>query len=56
MTKSTDANIPCENCTRTGFPIMFTRYGIAYSATSQGREALKKLTPKAPMQSRCVSR
>lgn len=50
MTQSTDASIPCENCTRTGFPILFTRYGIAYSATKQEREALKQMTPKAPMQ------
>ena len=44
------ASNPCPNCTRTGFPILFTRYAIAYSESSQGREALKKLTPKAPMQ------
>lgn len=50
MTKSTNASIPCENCARTGFPILFTRYGIAYSSTAQGRETLKKITPKAPMQ------
>ncbi|KAF1022021.1 MAG: hypothetical protein GAK30_01361 [Paracidovorax wautersii] len=49
-TTTNDGSAPCENCTRTGFPILFTRYAIAYSATNTGRETLAKFIPKAPMQ------
>ncbi|MCR6479851.1 hypothetical protein NU688_27095 [Variovorax sp. ZS18.2.2] len=36
---------PCDQCAQTGLPILFTRYGAAYSATDKGAAALDKLKP-----------
>ena len=36
---------PCDQCAQTGLPILFTRYGAAYSSTDKGTVALDKLKP-----------
>ena len=36
---------PCGNCSRTGLPILFARYAVAYSAQGKGMTALRQLRP-----------
>ncbi|MDR2852262.1 MAG: hypothetical protein LBV61_04275 [Burkholderiaceae bacterium] len=38
---------PCKNCDRKGLPILFTRYGAAYSARAAGMNVLGALQPDA---------
>ncbi len=35
----------CSQCSQTGLPILFTRYGVAYNTTVQGMAALDTLKP-----------
>jgi len=36
---------PCNQCSQSGLPILFTRYAAAYSATQEGMDALDRLKP-----------
>ncbi len=36
---------PCANCNRKGLPLLFTRYGVAYSRDATHMAALKQLAP-----------
>jgi hypothetical protein len=43
---------PCDQCKQTGFPILFTRYAAAYSATKEGMNALETLEPTGNLKAR----
>lgn len=39
----------CKQCSQSGLPILFTRYGAAYSSTKEGTAALDSLKPTGQM-------
>lgn len=43
---------PCKNCDRTGLPILFTRYAVAYSAQAESMNAIRPLGPTGNLQAR----
>lgn len=50
MTASQPCKTPCSNCSRTGLPILFGRYGVAYHSQASAIALLKRYTPKGHLQ------
>lgn len=43
---------PCKNCDRTGLPILFTRYAVAYSVQSARQTTLGQLQPRGHLKAK----
>lgn len=41
---------PCQNCSRTGMPILFTRYAVGYSVQQPTMDTLKQYVPRGQLQ------
>lgn len=50
MTASQPCKTPCSNCSRTGLPILFGRYGVAYHSQTSAMDLLRRYMPKGQLQ------
>nr|WP_305882519.1 T6SS effector BTH_I2691 family protein [Cupriavidus sp. WGlv3] len=52
MSASQPCKTPCSNCSRTGLPVLFGRYGVAYHSQTSAMDLLRRYTPKGQLQAR----